>query len=128
MTPSEIMAAHWSRHEQWVRDVRDPAERAEQIIDTIATTSGSAAAQCCIAELYGGRWAVRVAAAYQVGDCAGVGIPWEVVESHEAAVTWFLARAAHHFREREMWCEFQKQAQREITALIASRRKQKVLF
>jgi hypothetical protein len=80
----------------WMRDVRDPAEKAAE--GRRILTAGGATASYQIAQLPTGEWAISIET--RLKCVTGMSIPWRVLPTREEAVAYFLEEARKFF-ERE---------------------------
>lgn len=92
------LSARQADFQQWIRDVRDPANAASEGVRRIVVRD--ALAEYEVAPLSEGRWAIRYGLEYQSGDCHGHGSPWTAYASREQCVAAFLEAARRHFGAR----------------------------
>jgi hypothetical protein len=80
----------------WMRDVRNPAEKAAEGRRTLQ--AGGATASYRIAALPDGTWAIHINTELEM--VSGMSIPWRVLPTREEAIAYFLEQARQFF-ERE---------------------------
>lgn len=118
--PSPSMATHPDTlrlaFEEWVRTVRDPAQRSNEGTRTIAVLNQAAWASYRIALLPTGTWAIQIDCSYHCGDCRGLGIPWTQSPTREECLDRFLEVARRHFSGELVGetSRLQQQAQHEM--------------
>ncbi|MDP1797531.1 MAG: hypothetical protein Q8K78_08625 [Planctomycetaceae bacterium] len=95
---SDDLSARQADFQQWVREVREPANAAREGMRRIVVRD--ALAEYEIAPLLEERWAVRYGLEYQSGDCHGHHAPWTAYPSRELCVAAFLDAARRHFGAR----------------------------
>ncbi len=119
METTETSSAADKRFDEWVNNVRDPAETSNEGVRRIST--GETFAEYRIAKLPSGLWAMDSSMAYRCGNGRGTGMPWSVFESREKCVEVFLKRARGMFG-LELNCgsvsERQRVAQKEMLGLL----------
>lgn len=93
---SELKARH-DEFDTWVREVRQPAARANEGVRRIETRTRDAIAEYEIAPLPDGRWALCTHMEYRTGDGRGIAWPWQEFGSRDECVAEFLSRAKRHF-------------------------------
>ena len=83
--------------DRWVAEVRDPAKAASEGVRTLKVKDAEASYE--VAQLTGGRWALRFKCEYRTGDVSSFGTPWRAFATREECVAHFLAEARRHFRD-----------------------------
>ncbi len=86
----------------WMRDVRDPAEKASE--GRRSLNAGGATASYRIAQLPSGQWAVCIETSIEF--VGGMQIPWRIFPSREECVGYFVEQAKRFF---EMQTRVKKQ-------------------
>ncbi len=86
-------------HEEWIKNVRDPAQRNSEGVRRLQSGDGKATAEYEVAPLPDGRWAMQISLAYHCGDMEGVSVPWTEYESRESCIDQFESRAKRFFRK-----------------------------
>ena len=107
--------------QQWVRDVRDPAQLHSEGLRSVETRNGKATAEYEIAPLSSGRYAIRYALSYHCGNASAHSSPWTVFRSRDECVDHFLESARRHFQPecRSSNCnDIQKAARMQMLELL----------
>src|ERR1700704_2447746 len=99
----------------WMRDVRDPAEKAAEGKRTL--TSGGATASYRIAPLPDGTWAICIQTKLEM--VTGMTIPWRVLPTREEAVAYFLEEAKKFFEREKDLKKGLSQNRRKILELLS---------
>lgn len=86
-----------AQHEQWCREVRDPAVEHSEGRRTIATANDGARVEYSIAQLPVGNWAVHWRYGYQCGTSEGVGNPWTTFPTRPECLQKVLQTARRFF-------------------------------
>lgn len=100
--------------DEWMKTIRDPAERTKEPIRRI--DYGSAVAEYQTAPLQDGRWAVRMTCNSEF--VTGMSIPWRAFKTREEAVDFFRAEAAAFFAREKNLKKGRAVARRKIMELL----------
>lgn len=109
------LAERLEAHEQWVREVRLPAEKASEGLRAIHVQGAKADYE--IAQLPDGRFAITFHCTYSTGDMQGYGCPWTAYQTREKCLEVFLEAARNHFSTAKTF-HLQAEAQREMSNLL----------
>lgn len=93
-------AARQAQHEQWCREVRDPAIEHSEGRRTITTAKDEARLEYEIAPLPGGGWAVNWQYGYAGGSKGGTSHPWVQLASREECLNRVVTAAKEFFAVR----------------------------
>ncbi|WP_298865083.1 hypothetical protein [uncultured Gimesia sp.] len=88
-----------NEHEEWVKIVRDPAQKNSEGLRKLQADNGKATAEYEVAPLPDGGYAIRITLSYHCGDTQGTAIPWSEYDSREACINQFESRAKQFFQK-----------------------------
>ncbi|MCA9112862.1 MAG: hypothetical protein KDA52_23115, partial [Planctomycetaceae bacterium] len=86
----EPLEDRWAEHEQWCREVRDPALANSEGVRTIEPANKRAEVQYEIAPLPDGRWAVWWSHRFHFGTLTGASHPWTACATRQACLDLVL--------------------------------------